>query len=120
MFQKTVVSLFLAIGTKKGTTGNNTTNQQSLFNFFGKAQKKSIEKNEKDAWKFNDSETSLQIKRVCEDIERIAVDKKQKNKKIHKEPQSFAECLRLTLVFMWNSTLPEKLNFCFSRVFCCY
>ena len=40
------------------------------------------------------------MKRVCEDIERIAVDQKQKNEKIHKEPQLFTEYLRLTLVFM--------------------
>ena len=29
---------------------------------------------------------SLQTKRVCEDLERIAIDKKQKLEKIHKEP----------------------------------
>ena len=44
-------------------------------------KKNQLEKNEKDAWKFNDNETSLQIKRVCEDIERIAVDKKAKKQK---------------------------------------
>ena len=32
--------------------------------------------------------------------------------------QSFAKYLRLTQVFMWNSALREKLNFCFSRGFC--
>ena len=32
--------------------------------------------------------------------------------------QSFTECLRLALVFVWNSALREKFNFCFSRVFC--
>ena len=26
--------------------------------------------------------------------------------------------LRLTLVFMWNSELREKFNFCFPRIFC--
>ena len=30
--------------------------------------------------------TSLQTKWVCEDLERIAIDKKQKIEKIHKEP----------------------------------
>ena len=32
--------------------------------------------------------------------------------------QSFKKYLILTLFFMWNSALREKLNFCFSRVFC--
>ena len=32
--------------------------------------------------------------------------------------QSFTKYLRLTLVFMWNSVLCQKFNFCFSRVFC--
>ena len=31
---------------------------------------------------------------------------------------SFTKCLRLTQVFMWNSALPEKFDFCFSRVVC--
>ena len=31
--------------------------------------------------------------------------------------QSFTRYLRLKLVFMWSSTLREKFNFCFSRVF---
>ena len=76
----------LAIGTQKRKIGNDTTNQQSLFNFFGKAQKKSIEKIEKDSRKFNDNKTSLQTKRTCENLERIVIDKKQKIEKIHKEP----------------------------------
>ena len=46
---------------------------------------KTIEKNEKDSRKFNDNKTSLQSKRVCEDLERTAIDKKQKIEKIHKE-----------------------------------
>ena len=33
------------------------------------------------------------------------------------ESQSSTKYLRLTLVFMWNSALQEKFNFCFSRVF---
>ena len=32
--------------------------------------------------------------------------------------QSFIKYLRLTLVFMPNSALREKINFCFSRAFC--
>ena len=36
------------------------------------------------------------------------------------QKQSFTKFLRLTLVFMWNSPLREKLNFCFSIVFCWY
>ena len=80
MFYKTVLPFFLATGTT-----NDTTNQQSLFNFVGKTQKKSIEKNEKDSRKVNDNKTSLRTKRVCEDLERIAIDKKQKIEKIHKE-----------------------------------
>ena len=63
---------------KKKKIGNDTTNQQTLLNFFGKTQKTSIEKNEQDFIKFNYNETSLQTKRVCEDLERIAIDKKQK------------------------------------------
>ena len=31
--------------------------------------------------------------------------------------QSFTKCFRQTLVFMWNSTLWEKLNFCFLEDF---
>ena len=62
------------------------TNQHSLFNFFGKPQKKSIEKIEKDSRKFNGNKTFLQIKRACDDLERIVIDKKQKIQKIHKEP----------------------------------
>ena len=31
--------------------------------------------------------------------------------------QSFTNYLRLSLVFMWNSALQKKFNFCFSRVF---
>ena len=34
--------------------------------------------------------------------------------------QSFTKYLRLTLVFMSNSSLREKFNFCFSKVFCKY
>ena len=34
--------------------------------------------------------------------------------------QSFTEYLRLTVVFMWNSTVRENFNFYFSRVFCQY
>ena len=30
----------------------------------------------------------------------------------------FAKCLRLTLVFIWDSALPGGFNFCFARVFC--
>ena len=57
----------LAIGTNKRKIGNGTTNQQSLFNFLGKTQEKSIEKIEKDSRKFNDNKTSLQTKRACDD-----------------------------------------------------
>ena len=73
----------LAIGTKKRKIGNNTTNQQRLF---GKTQKKSTEKIEKDSRKFTDNKTSLQATRACGDLERIAIDKKQNIEKIHKEP----------------------------------
>ena len=73
----------LAIGTKKRKIGNNTTNQQRLF---GKTQKNSTEKIEKDSRKFTDNKTSLQATRACGDLERIAIDKKQKIEKIHKEP----------------------------------
>ena len=76
----------MAIKTKNRKIWDDTTNQQSPFNLFGKTQKKSIEKNEKDSRKFNDNKTSLQAKRICEDLERIPIDKKQKIEKIHKEP----------------------------------
>ena len=32
--------------------------------------------------------------------------------------QSFTKYLRLTLVYMWNSALQQRFNFCFSTVFC--
>ena len=34
--------------------------------------------------------------------------------------QSWPKCLRVTAVFLWNSTLQGKSNFYFSRIFCCY
>ena len=69
----------LAIGTNKRKIGNGTTNQQSLFNFLGKTQEKSIEKIEKDY--------SMTTKHLCKQNEpvMIAIDKKQKIEKIHKE-----------------------------------
>ena len=53
---------------------------------FLERQKESIEKIEKDSRKFTDNKTYLQTKRVCDDLERIAIGKKQKIEKIHKEP----------------------------------
>ena len=98
----------LAIGTKKRKIGNDTTNQQSLFNFFGKTQKKSIEKIEKDSRKFNDNKTSLQTKRTCENLERIVIDKKQKIEKIHKEPGQSNRQLSSTTVT--NTEEPHQPN----------
>ena len=41
---------------------------------------------------------SLQTKWVCEDLERIAIDKKQKIEKIHKEPgQSNGQLISTTV-----------------------
>ena len=40
----------------------------------------------KNSKKFNDNKTSLQTKRVCEDLERISINKKQNIEKIQKEP----------------------------------
>ena len=37
--------------------------------------------------------------------------------KIMSNQQSFTKYARLTPVFMCNSGLPKKFNFCFSRVF---
>ena len=108
----------LAIGTKKRKIGNDTTNQQSLFNFFGKTQKKSIEKIEKDSRKFNGNKTSLQTKRACEDLERIAIDKKQKTEKIHMEPGPSNPQLSSTTVT--DKTIEEcKNNICvaFKKIF---
>ena len=63
------------IGTKERKIGNDTlTNKASLT--FLEWHKKTMEKNEKDSRKFNDNKTSLQSKRVCEDLERTAIDKK--------------------------------------------
>ena len=42
---------------------------------------------------------------------------KQKPKNFTHALESFTKYLRLTLVFMQNSTLREKINFCFSRAF---
>ena len=98
----------LVIGTKKRKTGNDTTNQQSLFNFFGKPQKKSIEKIEKDSRKFNGNKTFLQTKRVFDDLERIAIDKKQKIQKIHKEPGQ-SNC-QLSSTTVTDTEKPDQSN----------
>ena len=98
----------LAIGTEKRKIGNDATNQQSLFNFFGKAQKKFIETIKKDSRKFNDNKTSLQTKRACEDLERIAIDKKQKLEKIHKEPGQSNRKLSSTTVT--DTTIERSKN----------
>ena len=39
------------------------------------------------------------------------------NSKIMSNQQSFTKHVRVTLVFMRNSGLRKKFNFCFSRVF---
>ena len=98
----------LANGTKKRKIGNNTTNQQSLFNLLGKTHKKSIEKIEKDSRKFNDNKTSLETKRACDDLERIAIDKKQKIEKIHKEPRQSNRQLSSTTVT--DTEEPDQSN----------
>ena len=98
----------LAIGTKKRKIGNDTTNQQRLFNFFRKTQKKSSEKTEKDSRKFNDNKTSLQTKRACEDLERIAIDTRQKIENIHKEPGQSNRQLSSTTVT--DTTIEESKN----------
>ena len=59
-------------------------NKASLT-FFGKT-KEIHWKNWKRLQKFIDNKTYLQTKRVCDDLERIAIGKKQKIEKIHKEP----------------------------------
>ena len=92
MFHKIVLPFLLGIGIKKRKIGNDTTD------FFGKTQKVSIEKSEKDSRKFNDNKTSLQTKQVCEDLERIAINKKQKIEKIHKEPDQSTRQLSSTKV----------------------
>ena len=80
MFHKTVPLCF-SDWDKEKKDWQRYPNQQSLFNFFGKTQKKSVEKIEKDSRKFNDNKTSLQTKRACDDFERIAIEKKTKNRK---------------------------------------
>ena len=100
--------IFLAIGTKKRKIGNDTTNQQR------KTQKRSNKKkkNEKDSRKSNDNKTSLQTKRVCEDLEIIAIDKKQKIEKIHKEPGQSNRQLNNTTVT--DTKEPDQSNRLFS------
>ena len=76
-----------------------------------KGQKKK-KKNEKDSRKFNDNKTSLQTKRVCEDLEIIAIDKKQKIEKIHKEPGPSNRQLSNTTVT--DTKEPDQSNRLFS------
>ena len=76
-----------------------------------KGQKKK-KKNKKDSRKFNDNKTSLQTKPVCEDLEIIAIDKKQKIEKIHKEPGQSNRQLSNTTVT--DTKEPDQSNRLFS------
>ena len=71
-------------------------------------QKKSIQKIEKDSRKFNDNKTSLQTKRACDDLKRIAIDKKQKIEKILKEPGQSNRQLSSTTVT--DTEEPDQSN----------
>ena len=75
---------------------------------FLERQKKSIQKIEKDSRKFNDNKTSLQAKRACGDLERIAIDKKQKIEKIHKETSQSNRQLSSTTVT--DTEEPDQSN----------
>ena len=85
------------------------TNQQGLFNLLGMTQK-TIEKNEKDSRKFNDNKTSLQSKRVCEDLERTAIDKKQKIEKIHKESNKESIKSSVSITTVTDTKEPDQSN----------
>ena len=63
----------------------------------------------------------LRVNKTVKEIifERVRIELESKKKKsFRKEP--FAKFLKLTIVFMWNSTLREKFKFHFSEVFCWY
>ena len=76
---------FLAIATKKREIGNDTTNQQSIFNFSGKTQKKQLKKMKKTP------ENSMATKH-------LTINKKQKIEKILKEPDQSNRQLSSTTV----------------------
>ena len=91
---------------KKRLTALPLINKASLT--FLERQKKSIEKIEKDSRKFNDNKTYLQTKRACDDLKRIAIGKKQKIEKIHKEPGQSNRQLSITTVT--NTEEQDKSN----------
>ena len=82
-------------------------NKASLT-FLERHKKRFIAKTEKDSRKFNDHKTSLQTKRVCEDLERMAIVKKQKIEKIHKEPCQ-SDC-QLSSTTETDATIEESKN----------
>ena len=84
------------------------TNQQGLFNLLGMTQK-TIEKNEKDSRKFNDNKTSLQSKRVCEDLERTAIDKKNLKRFIRNQIRSQSN-RQLSMTTVTDTKEPDQSN----------
>ena len=56
----------------------------------------------------NDNKTSLQAKRVSEDLERIAIDKKQKIEKIYKETGQLS--CQLSSSTVTNTKEPDQSN----------
>ena len=85
MFHKTVLSFFEKLELREERSRTIPLIKKLFLILFGNLQKK-IEKNEKDSRKFNNNKTSLQTKQVCENPERISINKKQKTKKIYKDP----------------------------------
>ena len=63
------------------------------------------------------SMSGLRVTKIVKEIKFKGVWGELESKKgFQRKP--FTKYLRLTLVFRWNSALPEKFNFYFSRVFC--
>ena len=61
-----------------------------------------------EALRFTKNVKEIKFQGVCGELESKNSFKRQR----------FTKYLRLTPVFMWNSTQQEKFNFCFPRVFC--
>ena len=68
-----------------------------------------MEKNEKDSRKFNDNKTSLQSKRVCEDLERTAIDKKNLKRFIRNQIRSQSN-RQLSMTTVTDTKEPDQSN----------
>ena len=81
-------------------------------------KKNSLKKKiEKDFRKLNDNKTSLQTKRVCENLERIAIDK-IKIEKIYQEPgQSNCQLTSTTVIDTTIEESKNKIYVAFKKIF---